>query len=370
MPVDQAKLLHALRDALAATTIPSMPAGVAPHEILGFVWPPVAIDPAAFENAYSPSNPTGSFVAAEAFAAFVDAVPVASPVYATNGQSTDALYGMLVRGHAISRATASPAVRDATQRAIAMLRTPSEFARYANAISDARAADMRSVAAALSSGRLPAADHATSSLSAPLALRALESAGGDAVDGLFSAARETYEETRLASVVEPGITYHACEAYPADWFAPSASTVPLTIDSAQIDGLALAIDRDVRAKFTRLISRPTTAITTAIADKTATASTSVVLQVDVARVDLRRPWLTSTLFSLPGYRVEGVPPGWFSTGKPDMTNSGQLPVVTTAFVVMRNLQIRADGDAAPVTVDHGLHLVAWIGEVVPLSAPA
>ncbi|VVB94960.1 Uncharacterised protein [uncultured archaeon] len=63
-------------------------------------------------------------------------------------------------------------------------------------------------------------------------------------------------------------------------------------------------------------------------------------------VSIRRPWFHRELFDLPGWRLPGFATHAISNGQPT-NNDGLLPAITTRFLAVRNLVVRAawsDGD--------------------------
>jgi hypothetical protein len=66
------------------------------------------------------------------------------------------------------------------------------------------------------------------------------------------------------------------------------------------------------------------------------------LHLEFARVEITRPWLDSSLFSLDNYRLQAYAPGTFSTGEAtDPPNSGVFSLLPVSFIVARNIRISA-----------------------------
>jgi hypothetical protein len=53
---------------------------------------------------------------------------------------------------------------------------------------------------------------------------------------IFTRAREIYEQTKRGSIIDPFLTWHLCEPFPGNWFAPSAAGnfTQVTIDSRSV----------------------------------------------------------------------------------------------------------------------------------------
>ncbi len=128
------------------------------------------------------------------------------------------------------------------------------------------------------------------------------------------------------------------------------------------------------------------------------------------RVAIRRPWLMLSVLKLQGWHFTGQPAGSFSTGRVD-SNPGSFPLLPTAFIAVRDLQISgtwskrdrtiaelaaagtggtvafgpfalsgkygtdqagaaygSQFDGKTLTVK-GLQILGWINQVVPFSPP-
>lgn len=108
-------------------------------------------------------------------------------------------------------------------------------------------------------------------------------------------------------------------------------------------------------------------------------------------VNLARPWLSTSVLSLPGWFFPGAKARWFSAG--DGTAAPQLPFLTYAMLVIRDLRISANWTSADanalassvafgpfdlraksmaaneIRVD-GLQILAWLAHRAPPLAPA
>jgi hypothetical protein len=130
--------------------------------------------------------------------------------------------------------------------------------------------------------------------------------------------------------------------------------------------------------------------------------TSLRFSYKFQRVNIERTWLNALLFALPGWHLEGLPAGWISNGKFDVSNSGVCPAIPSAFVAIKELAIEgkwdeldrtraeraAKGDEAaalgPFLLSAGGHtpsfeddvlkvpgiqIAAWLVSVVPMTPP-
>lgn len=320
MPEDLAfitrKLYTTIVDAMTSASS-ATPEGAAGGAFVTTESPATVIDPVQFANPWSPVTPQGSQTALESFSALVDPVPQLSRSYASSGRSTEDVYALALGAVAADaaaivdeRATSPPADVD--------VGAALELARLTNARNNAAARTALLSAASVENASLatvvPAASAAPAEISsAPEVLRA------------FRTANAVFARTVRARVDDPTLSYHPAYATPLN-FAGSAddwSSVALPLS-----GLG------------------------------ATASFRFL------RIDVARPWLNLALFSLAGWRVEGVARGGFSTG--EITNNpGLLPLVTTALVGVRDVVIRY-GETTVLKVP-GIRIVARINSVIPLS---
>ncbi len=111
----------------------------------------------------------------------------------------------------------------------------------------------------------------------------------------------------------------------------------------------------------------------------------------LCRVNLDRPWLKLALLSTKNWWMFDTPGGEYSSGSAD-SNPGMFPMLTTSFIVIRDLKITANwsqedranlGNAAGFgcfdlrdgTVNNntievkGLQIIAWISRLMPKLPP-
>ncbi|MFY0576297.1 hypothetical protein ACN28S_19780 [Cystobacter fuscus] len=172
----------------------------------------------------------------------------------------------------------------------------------------------------------------------------------NSVAALFSAARLNFELSTLGSMLGPGYTWHMTLAQPQNWFTPEASffdvdlrtsrTLPLNGGSRFQQSTALtALNSGLwgyRAQD-KLLRRPV-----------ARESLDIRVRFKFARVSIRRPWLDTSLFSLGGWATAGRRRNSLSTGS--LTgNTGIFPLLPTALILARELQISAAWSPSDVT---------------------
>jgi hypothetical protein len=118
------------------------------------------------------------------------------------------------------------------------------------------------------------------------------------------------------------------------------------------------------------------------------------IDVDMCMVKLSRPWLSDALLTLPGWYIAGVARGSFSAGT-GAGDSGTLPLLPTACIFIRNLNLHAqwsdadrqviessgglgsfsligrkfDTNSATLTVP-GMQSIAWMYQTLPVLPPS
>jgi hypothetical protein len=387
--------IHALiYDALTTAPPGSQPVMDSASTVLSLSIPGLPLDPAEFANPWTPLNPEGNPATAENFAWLVDAIPQVSSVYSPNGQSVETLYGQLVqantpaapparfappkgarqaalqrlftattvtgpRGQAVQTLVETPALRgylearaareDAVLRYMSRLlqvdpSDPAEKQRWeAGAV--ALKAQLQSTAQA-------EAAQDTSEIAE--AFSTVNAGGGegqnDSVAALFATARLNFQLSTLGSMFGPGSTWHMTLAQPQNWFAPEASFFDVELKTSKTPRLdarsrvgqspgLVALNAGLwgfRAQE-QLVRRPVTR-----------ESLDLRVRFQFARVALRRPWLDTSLFSLGGWALAGRRRLSLSTGT--LTdNTGLFPLLPTALIVARNLQISASWSQADLT---------------------
>jgi uncharacterized membrane protein YgcG len=172
-------------------------------------------------------------------------------------------------------------------------------------------------------------------LSQILAHRALN------LDTLIAAQYRTYRAQRLPELGSETqlLPFYVTNFSPANWwtwFTPEGSGarnsafVPISITASGAtgaNGWAALGGSTAQASLTKRL---------------AAAGTNVRISMEVARVDILRPWLDISMTDKQPLAMSGVLPGGWSTGYVGVANNGTFPLYTTAFIVARNINITAD----------------------------
>lgn len=460
MAIDQKQMLQAVYDAIfdALTTAPGGVGDGRPVEdrnrtFLSLALPGNPVDVAQFANAWSPTTPEGSVHAAENFSAFVDSIPTFSPNHNPSGNLVEQMYGEAVNANVTPTPT-SPESRAAYERSFNLLYTdgtdyndqgqpvtvkvPSPIYRnYSNKLNAYSAALLGYMTNYLQYDLSRPEDARRWSVLAPALQTPLDQAWNDfqaarpgvvrtAIDtlgqheasslaGIFSQARQTFEQTRRGSLTQPGLFWHWCEAFPGNWFAESAAAnfAQLTLNSSR-----LRISESSR--FTSwgagggvnfgLWRVGGGASSQSSQYDLSTETSNMRISFRLARIEIRRRWMNPSIYSLQGWSVAGRAAGAYSNGQHE-NNPGVFPLLPTSFIVARDIQISASWgssdlhqasrstsasasvgwgpfslsgsyrnssstrtyhssfDGTTITVP-GIQVVGWISAVLPLSPPS
>ena len=387
MAVDQKKFMQGVYDAIydSLTTVPSGIGDGRPVEdknksYLSLALQGNPIDATQFQNEWTPDNPQGSTFASESFASLVDFVPVMSPAYASSGNSVDQLYGEVVNAN-VSPPAVDPAAQAAYNRAFDLLYVDGNdfndqgqqvtvkvesplYRNYKNKKSLYNAKLTAYQLNFLNYDLSKPADQRKWSILAPTLRAEVDIAYGDfqaarpgvvetalatlgqyeasSLASIFTRARQIYEQTKKGSGIG-NPDWHHCEAYPGNWFADSAAPnfTGLTISSA-------SFRLNESSRFTSwsaggsvgfgLWSVGASASSTSQSYSLSTESSNISISFLMGRIEIRRRWLNPSLFSLRGWSVAGRGAGGYSNGQ-STANSGVFPLLTTAFIVARDIKI-------------------------------
>ncbi|MCP9934816.1 hypothetical protein KBZ08_12920 [Cyanobium sp. Candia 9D4] len=367
-------MLSTVRDlyALLSDGIFSSPSGLGdivtsvdlPEEsILSIGFPGQPINPSQYDNPWSPSNLTGSVLSLENFSVLVDQIPQISQLYSPSAYSVDTLYGQIVNSAQASLTPPSSQAmadyqaaydylyaeadrRDAAGRVVKVAIEKPEYKRYL----EKRAAYNNSLQSYMTSySSLSTTDPAKWALIGPVlqqqvdlawsefkaasspslerALSILRQSGSDASTSIIDNAKKKYLTTQQASLSSPGITWHSSFPIPYNWYSETAADLFNEV----------SIDR-VSFKF--------------------------------LRVEIVRPWLDLSMLSLPGWSIPGLPAGYYSNGE-FSDNTGIFPLLPTAFIVARDIDIKGSISGQEVTIlkTKGPLIIGWISRLLPPMPP-
>jgi hypothetical protein len=366
MAIDQAALIQMVYDSVFTQLIkpPIKPPVKSREVLLNLEFPGQQLEASQYQNPWTPQNINGSQFATEMLSSLIDAIPLVDAIYVDSGVTVEEMYEFMLGAAALPL----PAGPD---------------------------------------GQIPM----------------------NPVNNLLSNARQVFEQTRLASALQPTLAYHPSYAMPGNWADPIAAqgwtsisinsnqskpkpdspflragglkhlregiwkvppkllkpdlttvhpvrpdleTVrPITFDGALIDRIRPMSARSLNASAT-MISPDLKALTPGQAvelqrvtpnpllmdrinpDLLATIQPELLVSQPVdqstsdiqisfrcCRVNFNRPWLLKSLLEVTGWTLPGQAAGSLSNGT-FVDNGGTFPLLPIGFVVIRDLQIRAN----------------------------
>lgn len=159
---------------------------------------------------------------------------------------------------------------------------------------------------------------------------------------IFARARQIYQQTQKGGA-NGGPNWHQCDAFPGNWFADSAAA---NFWAISVNSQSFRLNESSR--FTSwsaggsagwgLWRVGASASSTSQSYSMSTETTGIKISFKIGRIEIRRRWMNPALFSLSGWSVAGRGAGGYSNGQAS-GNSGVFPLLPTAFLVARDIQI-------------------------------
>jgi len=178
-----------------------------------------------------------------------------------------------------------------------------------------------------------------------------EGAGqNDSVAAIFQAARLNFELSKLGSMLGPGNTWHMTLAQPQNWVTAQAAFVDVDLRTSR--GLRI----NTASLFPQLGGRAAlgsglweySAQSKIQRQSIASETVDIRVRFKFARVNIRRPWVDTSLFSLGGWALAGRRRNSLSTGS--LTgNTGIFPLVPNSIIIARDLEISASWSQSDVS---------------------
>ncbi len=487
MAIDQATLIQAVYDtifsAFTQSPVPGLPpASQGSNIFLTLEWPGQQLDVSQYQNPWSPQNPQGSQMAIENFSTLVNPVASLSAIYVDSGITVEEMYQFILMGTAAATTSNQPlqtrqlmssmpdrmissevqasqeekttvnlsifsqeqlqdqALQDAYDNVVANfnatrfqydLSNPDQKQQW-----EKLAPELEATVQAAWKQLQQANFRQKSAHSQPLNAEKLQAStpNNDALEPnpvtlAFANARSTFERSKLASLANPGLTYHPAYASPANWYDQAASqswpkitisskqlqtktdspfvktggieqakagiwklapavvdilkkqpTInpdiikkPIVIDNSiqqirlsdaqqhnldlashqqQIKSVQPSIDQFLNVNVSKinpevLKVNPTVIkinpelLKEQLKNNTLDQETSdLEISFRFCRVAITRPWIMNSLLKMGGWYIPGQAAGWLSTGTLQ-DNSGAFPMMATALIAVRDLEIRA-----------------------------
>ncbi|MEM8962239.1 MAG: hypothetical protein AAGD38_12220, partial [Acidobacteriota bacterium] len=317
-----------------------------------------AVNPADYQNAFSPGNPNGDLTSAEVFSRAFNDVPEIAANYVGSGANVDNVYGNIVRG-ANSRSTTDPEQKKIYDKAYKYLNTTVEkedfegnkttqtipsprFNNYLElresyfiALSGYRTAynnydhsnpeDQRKWQAVEPGLRatLDSAYRRWRAADAPQieqALAALDTTINSAVRDALAQARETMRGSELASSIGAGTTWHLSYAQPSNWCYDQGARnfTDITLKSSNLSSKS---DERFRkygggASWRAGLWSVGGGISGEDGKKNFhMESNEFELRCKLGFVRIQRPWLNSAIFRMQNWFIDSADAGGISSGK-------------------------------------------------------
>ncbi|OEU72084.1 MAG: hypothetical protein BA869_04920 [Desulfuromonadales bacterium C00003107] len=412
-----------------------------------------ALNPADFANAVTPTNPGGNLNAAQTFSQMVDVIPAVQADYAPSASKLSDNYEMVVNG-ANSSVETDPKQQEIYDKAYEYLNTSTTVKDFTgkevtthgpSSIHSAYENNKLTYTAALSAYRTAYLGYDMSDpkqqrqfqANAPLlqaaidktynewraagaaqveqALAALDTTVNSAVRNVIEAAQRTMRTAAFESSTGDGTKWYLSYMLPTNWADPSGSEnfSALTLKSSFLETTkdsSFSSYGGGASWFGGLWGVGGSAAGSSGSTHYHMDADSLELSAKLGVVRIYRPWLNDLIFKMNKWFVDNVDKDGISNGKLQGNESSVIPLIPTAFIVAREIEITADftsedkkhvessvsgsasvgwgpfrisghyshsssKDTFTSTFDGGtlkvpgMQIVAWVSEIVPASPP-
>lgn len=338
------------------------------------------LNPDDYKNAASSINPKGDLRSTFALSEMVDILPKVSAEWEDSGQTLSKTYKGIVDG-ANADNTEDPKARELYEKAYNFLNAqtsipnfdgpptvtfgPSPIAltydqnqtAYVNAIGGYRTAyngynmdniDDQRKFQAVAPGLQNTIDQAWNKWvregkeNVERAANAMRTSINNAISGAIAQAQTSMNDQHaMASQVMDGEKWFASYVMPTNWCDPSCRGSKLTLSSSFLATRTSDQASEYSSQHKGLFwTSSGSTRTTSTVNTTSMESNEFELSAELITVRIRRPWLNSMLFGMTDWWAKGIPKGGISNGQ-IKSNTGTLPLIPTAFVVAKDVTIKA-----------------------------
>lgn len=340
------------------------------------------LNPDDYRNAASSINPKGDLKSAFAFSDMVDVVPTVSAEWSDSTKKVSQNYKFIV-DNAIARNTEDPAQKAIYDKAYAFLNAktsipnfdgpptesfgPSPIAltydqnqtAYANAIGGYRLAyngynfddidDQRKFQAVA-----PALQNAVEQAwnkwaregkqNVERASNALRTSINNAISAAITQGQDAMsDQNAMADFMGLGHKWFASYGMPSNWYDPNCRGSKLTLSSKFL-ATRTSDEASEYASSSRGLfwwgGRSENGKTTGSSSHMETSEFE--LSAELITVRIRRPWLNGILFNMAEWSATGIPQNGVSNGKLKGNESALLPLIPTAFIIAKDVTIKAN----------------------------
>lgn len=343
----------------------------------------IPVNPADYENQFSPVNPKGNINAAEFFSSLVDARPMAQSIYERGSESIEAIYGNIINYANTTQAPDEEQVK-LYNKAKAFLEQEIEVEDFTgkktrqtqnSPIYNAYVTNKTAYVTALSAYRNAynnydldkTEDQRSWQANEPMLRLAVENSYNtwqnngaaqveeamsvmatslnNAIAGILSREKQRFESSQLASSTGAGASWHLSYASPSNWTNPEApifTSMKLNSNSVKLNANSNFKQYGGETHFrSGLWSCSASGKHGKQKDKCNLQSSFLEFSLDLEVVNIMRPWFNSSIFKIHGWTNDLYPEGSISSGKFNDTGAF-LPLVPTGMVVIKNLVISGD----------------------------
>lgn len=407
-----------------------------------------ALNPDDFKNAASPVNPNGDLNTAELFARMVDAVPAINSNYSPTSNKVSKTYGKIVE-NANTKVQTDSAQQEIYDKAFNFLTKKAVPAKnlsprptpiystyeenktayitavvaYATAYLDYNLEsidDQRKWQATeplLKNGVNKAYNRwrAQGATQVEGALATLESSINNIVKSAIKDAQSNFKQLEKSSSMGISDPWYMTYATPTNWYDISAipNFTQLVLKSKNITEKSDSKYSKYSAGGTVKVGLWSVGAGASRENKESNEhmdANEFELSAKIAVVQINRPWINGLIFRMKGWYLNGQAKGGISNGTLENNSSGTLPLIPTAFIVAREIEITANwstrdkshvennisGKASvgwgPFAVNGsyshgnsadyfnstfdgntlkipGMQIIGWVNEIVPFSSP-
>ncbi|MBC8164716.1 MAG: hypothetical protein H7Y20_02455 [Bryobacteraceae bacterium] len=342
----------------------------------------VVLNPDDFRNAASSINPKGDLRSTFALSALVDVVPTVSAEWSDSTKLVSETYKNIV-DNANADNTEDPAQKAIYDKAYAFLNSKSSIPNfdgpatetfgpsaialaydqnqtaYVNAIGGYRLAfnsynldnleDQRKFQA-VAPGLQNTIDQAWNKWvregkqNVERASNALRTSINNAISAAITQAQDSMnDQSALAPQLTGGKRWFASYVMPTNWHDPSCRGSKLTLSSKFLATSTSDESSEYSSHSKGLFWTSTSSEDkTTKVNSTSMQSDDFELSAELITVRIRRPWLNSILFNMTDWWASGTPKDRISNGKIKGNESSLLPLIPTAFIVAKDVTIKAN----------------------------
>lgn len=342
----------------------------------------IPINPEDFRDQLTPINPNGNYNAAEYFSRMIDPIPKAQASYVRGSANIDNTYGGIIKNsncttpvdeeglkiykEAYSFLNTVTKIKDYKGEVTEQIvNTPiyenyienrsayvTAVSAYRNAYNDYDLTDPKeqkqwqanepmlnlTVQTTYNKWRSQGAKQVEE------ALNALETTINRAVAAIIASDKETYEKARLASSLGMG-DWRLSYPMPSNWCDEKAKI----FNRFTLNSKKMKVDEN--SKFQQyggktsfgwgLWSVDASVEHSSEENNRHTNCENIEIKMEIAVVNLVRPWFDGNIFRMEGWHNDAYPSGKISSGKFDDVNAA-MPLVPTGFVIVKNVEIKGD----------------------------